>query len=54
MAHLVVVTEVRAPVDRCFDLARDIDLHRRSMDASQERAVAGVTSGPIGPGQEVT
>jgi len=54
VARLVVETQVRAPVERCFDLARDIDLHRRSMEASGERAVAGVTSGLIGPGQEVT
>jgi ligand-binding SRPBCC domain-containing protein len=51
---LVVTTDVRAGVDRCFALSRDIDLHRRSMAASKERAIAGVTSGLIGPGQQVT
>jgi hypothetical protein len=50
MAHLVLVTGVRAHVDRCFDLFRDIDLHGRSTEASQKEAIAGVTSGPIGPG----
>jgi ligand-binding SRPBCC domain-containing protein len=54
MTRLVVATEVRAPVDRCFALSCDIDLHRRSMGASKEQAIAGVTSGPIGPGQQVT
>ena len=54
MAHLVLVTDVHAPVERCFALSCDIDLHRRSMGASKERAIAGVTSGLIGPGQEVT
>ncbi len=54
MTRLVIATEVRAPVDRCFALSCDIDLHRRSMGASKEQAIAGVTSGPIGPGQQVT
>ena len=49
-----VVTEVRAPATRCFDLARDIDLHLESMRGTGERAVAGKTSGLIGPGEEVT
>jgi ligand-binding SRPBCC domain-containing protein len=37
-----------------FDLSCDIDVHAGSMSASGERAVAGVTSGRIGPGQQVT
>lgn len=41
-------------MDLCFDLARDIDLHVRSMVRSGERAVSGVTAGLIGLGQEVT
>jgi ligand-binding SRPBCC domain-containing protein len=49
-----VVTEVRAPVARCFDLARDIDLHVRSMAGTGERAVAGRTSGLIGLAEDVT
>jgi ligand-binding SRPBCC domain-containing protein len=49
-----VISEVGAPVERCFDLARDIDLHVRSMAGSGERAVAGVTSGRIGLDEEVT
>jgi ligand-binding SRPBCC domain-containing protein len=49
-----MVTEVDAPVERCFHLARSIDLHLESMIASGERAVAGVTSGLIGAGEEVS
>ena len=49
-----IVTEIDAPVERCFDLSRSIDLHLESMIASGERAVAGVTSGLIGAGQEVS
>lgn len=54
MTRLILVTDIRAPVDHCFVLSCDIDLHRRSMSASQEQAIAGVTHGPIGPGQQVT
>lgn len=54
MPSIRVETIVRAPVERCFDLARDIDFHMRSTSQTGERAVAGVTSGLIGPGEEVT
>jgi ligand-binding SRPBCC domain-containing protein len=45
---------VSAPAERCFDLSRSIELHTRSAGKSRERAVAGVTSGLISAGQEVT
>lgn len=54
MPHLELTTVINAAVERCFDLARDIDVHVESMAASRERAVAGVTSGLIGLGEEVT
>jgi len=47
-------TVVGAPVERVFDLARDIDFHQRSMRHTGERAVSGRTSGLIGPGETVT
>ena len=47
-------TKIGAPLEHCFDLARSIDLHLESMARSRERAVAGVTSGLIGLGEEVT
>jgi len=49
-----LVFHVAAPRERCFDLSRSIDLHLRSTASTGERAVAGVTSGLIGPGEEVT
>jgi ligand-binding SRPBCC domain-containing protein len=49
-----LVTLIHASRERCFDLSRDIDLHVRSMSDSNERAVAGRTSGLIGLGEEVT
>jgi ligand-binding SRPBCC domain-containing protein len=48
------IVEIKGPRERCFDLARSIDFHVRSMEATGERAVAGVTGGLIGLGQEVT
>lgn len=54
MPQLELSTTVAASVERCFDLSCDIDVHAGSMAASRERAVAGVTSGLIGFGEEVT
>lgn len=54
MASIVTAIEVHAPIERCFDLARCIDFHTRSMAASGERAVDGVICGLIGEGQQVT
>jgi ligand-binding SRPBCC domain-containing protein len=54
MPVIVLRTRVAAPPARCFDLARDVDLHQRSTAASRERAVAGVTTGLLGAGDEVT
>lgn len=54
MTVVEVVTKVRAPAARCFDLSRDIDFHLTSMEDTGERAVAGRTSGLIELGEEVT
>lgn len=54
MAIIELETVIRAPIDRCFDLARCIDLHTRSVEMTRETAIAGVTTGLIGLGQTVT
>ncbi|MGC2618320.1 MAG: SRPBCC family protein [Acidobacteriaceae bacterium] len=54
MVRLEEVTIIRAPIGRCFDLSRSIELHMRSTVRTGEVAVAGVTSGLIGLGAEVT
>jgi ligand-binding SRPBCC domain-containing protein len=54
MARFRIVTTIDAPVEVCFDLARDIDFHTRSLGHTGERAVAGRTTGLIGPGESVT
>lgn len=47
-------TWIRAPISRCFDLARDLDLHSQSAAQTRERIVGGVNPGLIGPGEIVT
>lgn len=47
-------TPINAPPERCFDLARDVGVHTASAARTRERAVAGVTSGLLGPGDTVT
>jgi ligand-binding SRPBCC domain-containing protein len=47
-------TVIAASVETVFDLALDIDVHVRSQVNARERAVAGVTSGRIGLGEQVT
>jgi ligand-binding SRPBCC domain-containing protein len=54
MSVIKLATSIAAPVQRVFDLSRSIDLHMASTSNTDERAVAGVTSGLIGPGEEVT
>ena len=54
MTIIKVTTSIYAPIDRVFDLARSIDLHMASTSRTKERAIAGVTRGLIGPGDEVT
>jgi ligand-binding SRPBCC domain-containing protein len=49
-----VLTEIRAPAERVFDLARDVDLHTASMRRHGEVAVAGRTSGLLELGEAVT
>ena len=54
MPAIEVVTSIDAPIELCFDLARDIDLHMKSTKGTHEKAIAGVTTGLIDLGQEVT
>lgn len=47
-------TFIYAPAEVVFDLARDVEVHVASFPTSRERPVAGVTSGLLGPGDQVT
>ena len=54
MARIETTTRIAAPRERCFDLARSVDVHVRSAAGSAERAVGGRTAGLLGPHQEAT
>jgi len=54
MAVIHIETLVEAPIDRVFDLSRSIDAHQDTAEHTGERAIAGVTSGLLGPDEEVT
>ena len=54
MQTVTVETWIGASVERCFDAARDMDVHVRSMAHTSESAVAGRTTGLIEMGEEVT
>jgi ligand-binding SRPBCC domain-containing protein len=54
MPTIHLTTFVAAPPERVFDLARSIDLHRKSMSHTNEEAIAGTTSGLIGLDETVT
>jgi ligand-binding SRPBCC domain-containing protein len=54
MPIISLQTHISAPIERVFDLSRSIDLHKLSMQKTDEQAVAGKTSGLIGLGETVT
>lgn len=47
-------TVIAAPLTACFDLSLSVDARTASMGPSGERAVGGVTSGLMEPGDTVT
>ncbi len=54
MATIVLETKIKAPILRCFDLSRSIDLHKISTAHTKETAIAGRTKGLINLGEFVT
>jgi ligand-binding SRPBCC domain-containing protein len=56
MIRLEEVTVIHAPMERCFDLARSVEVHLKGNRHWGEEAVAldGVTSGLVGLGERVT
>ncbi|KYG82222.1 SRPBCC family protein [Roseivirga echinicomitans] len=54
MPIIIIKTLINAPIQRCFDLSRSIDLHQISTVQTKERAIAGKTSGLIGLNETVT
>ena len=54
MTTIHLVTEIKASIKVVFDLSRDIDIHQKSTSKSNEKAIAGVTSGLINYNETVT
>jgi ligand-binding SRPBCC domain-containing protein len=54
MPKIELLTKINAPIEKVFDLARSIELHKESTKQTGEQAIAGRTSGLIGMGQTVT
>jgi ligand-binding SRPBCC domain-containing protein len=54
MPTIHLTTFIAAPVERVFDLARSIDLHKKSMSHTREEPVAGIMSGLINLNDTVT
>jgi ligand-binding SRPBCC domain-containing protein len=53
MVSIEQCMRIAAPIQRCFDLSRSIEVHLLGTERTGERAVDGVTTGLIGPGQFV-
>jgi hypothetical protein len=56
MIRLEETTVIDAPIQRCFDLARSVEVHLIANVHSGEQALAvgGITSGLVGLGKQVT
>ena len=56
MVSIEEITPIHAPLERCFDLARSVEVHLAGNLHYGENAVAeaGATSGLLGPGDRVT
>jgi len=54
MPVIHLTTKIIAPIERCFDLSRSIDLHLISTHHTKEKAIAGRTHGLIQLGETVT
>jgi len=54
MAVITLETIIHADIEVCFDLSRSIDLHCVSTAGTNEKAIAGCTSGLINLNETVT
>jgi len=53
VTRIELCVEIRAPIQRVFDLSRCIEVHLLGTEESGEKAVGGVTSGLMGEGEFV-
>lgn len=54
MTTIYLATELKADIHKCFDAARDIDIHKLSTKQTNEIAIAGRTSGLCELGDTIT
>jgi ligand-binding SRPBCC domain-containing protein len=54
MPLIHLITEINAPIKRCFDLSRSIDLHIITTKKTNEKAIEGRTTGLVEQGDTVT
>lgn len=56
MIHFEETTLINAPIERVFDLSRSVEVHLLANIHEGEQALAtgGVTTGLVGPGEQVT
>ncbi|MGH2667182.1 SRPBCC family protein [Flavobacterium sp.] len=54
MTRIQLVTIIKTPKQIIFDASRNIDIHQQSAGKSNEKAIAGVTSGLINLNETVT
>jgi ligand-binding SRPBCC domain-containing protein len=54
MPKIIIHTNINASKELAFDLSRNMDLHEISTAKTEEKAVAGVTTGLIGLNESVT
>jgi len=51
---ITLQTHIAVPIQKLFNLYHDIDFHQQSASNTQEKAIAGRTSGLIEFGESVT
>ena len=54
MTTILLSTFINAPAEIVYNFSRNIDVHLETMDFSNEKAIAGKTSGYINLGETVT
>jgi ligand-binding SRPBCC domain-containing protein len=54
MPEIIHKEYIHAPVQVCFDLARSVDIHTQTLSHTKEKAIAGVTTGLVEEGDQVT
>lgn len=54
MTKIQLITRITAPIEIVFNNSRNIDIHQYSASKTNEKAIAGKTSGLINEGETVT